>query len=534
MQTQRPVTPFVTGLATALLLAGCTPSAEQVDPSEQEPAPLIVIGIDGADWSVIRELWDQGRLPHLRTLADRGVTSELRTRYASSPVIWTTIATGRRPQEHGITDFVVATPEGDVPVSSTVRRVPALWNMVSKVGRSVAVLGWWASWPAEPDIRGVVVSDRALLDTHGRVAPEDLLPRFEELSAKALAAATAFNSNPAATARDQVMAHLAPLLANDGHDLMLVYFRGVDISSHNYWKYYRPGSFEEGVVDAEGLAAFAHRIPEEYEAVDQAIGTLLAAADPEPNVLVISDHGFEPAREEIVKVVLDFDRILAELGFLTQSDGEIDFPNTQLYSFASPHFRATKWLRYALVSRPEGGQVEDPERPTLRQQLEHELARITYTNGTPVFTVRAPKGQERRREVDLVVEVDVTDPTLGLHRDGRPAFAGAIQSISRVSGTHGSNTHGILLAAGPDIDPDAQLEGIRIHDMAPTILYGLGLPVGEDFAGRAWTELFQEDFRERHPLQTVATWGTEGDGFASPSAQDQQLIDELRALGYID
>ena len=514
-----------------LVLTACAPSPEETAPDR--PAPLIVIGIDGADWGVIRDLWDEGRLPHLRALADRGVSAELRTRYASSPVIWTTIATGHRPQEHGITDFVVATPEGDVPVSSTVRRVPALWNMVSTVERSVAVLGWWASWPAEP-VNGVVVSDRALLDTHGRVSPEELLPRFEELAAEALAAPSAFDSNAAASARDQVTAHLAPLLANDGHDLMLVYFRGVDISSHNYWKYYRPESFDPDQVDAEGLAAFAHRIPEEYEAVDQAIGALLATADPEPNVLVISDHGFDPAREEIVKVVLDFDRLLAELGLLTYQGDEIDFANSQLYTYASPHFRATKWLRYALASRPEGGSVQDSERPALRQRLEQELARITYGNGTPVFTVRAPKGAEKRREVDLVVEVDVRQPTLDLLRDGRPAFEGVIQTISRVSGTHGSNTHGILLAAGPDVDPNANLEGIRIHDMAPTILYGLGLPVGEDFAGKAWVELYQRDFQQRFPLQTVATWGSQDEGFASPSAQDQQLMDELRALGYID
>ena len=521
-----------------LFLVACSGGPEQPPADQEAPrtAPLIVIGIDGAEWSVIRELWDEGRLPNLRSLAERGVTSELKTRYSSSPVIWTTIATGRRPQEHGITDFVVATPEGDVPVSSTVRRVPAIWNMVSTVDRRVAVLGWWATWPAETDVNGVVVSDRALLDTHGRVAPEELLPLFEQLAAEALAAPMAFNSNPAASQRDQVVAHLARRLVDDGNDLLLAYFRGVDIASHNYWKYYRPESYAKGGVeiDAEGLAAFAQRIPEEYEAVDRAIGAILAAADPEPNVLVISDHGFEPAEEEIVKVVLDFDRVLAELGFLVRHDGEIDFAASQLYSFASPDFRATKWLRYALAARPEGGGVEDHEKAEIRSRLENELARLTYTNGEPIFTVREPLRQEKRRQVDLVVEVDVTRPTPGLLKDGRPALEGTIQTISRVSGTHGNDTHGILLAAGPDIDPGAELEGIRIHDMAPTMLYALGLPVAEDFAGRAWVELFDEDFRGRHPLRTIASWGAEDEGFASPSTHDQQLIDELRALGYLD
>src|SRR4029079_17889600 len=89
-------------------------------------SPLIVIGVDGGEWKVIRRLWSEGKLPNLKTLADRGVSATLRTAYNSSPVIWTTIATGVVPEVHGITDFVVATPQGDVPISSDLRKVPAL------------------------------------------------------------------------------------------------------------------------------------------------------------------------------------------------------------------------------------------------------------------------------------------------------------------------------------------------------------------------------------------------------------------------
>src|SRR5215207_4081029 len=143
----------------AVALGGCR---REVASAGRRP-PLIVIGIDGGDWKVIRHLWSEGKLPNLKAIADRGVAATLRTAYNSSPVIWTTIATGVSPTVHGITDFVVATPRGDVPISSAVRKVPALWNMLSRTGRRVAVLGWWGSWPAEK-VDGVVFSDRALLD----------------------------------------------------------------------------------------------------------------------------------------------------------------------------------------------------------------------------------------------------------------------------------------------------------------------------------------------------------------------------------
>src|SRR5215203_6157408 len=90
-----------------LALAGC---GKEPPP---KPHPILVLGIDGGEWKVIKRLWAEGRLPNLRSLAERGTTATLRTAYNSSPVIWTTIATGVTPREHGITDFVVPTPKGD-------------------------------------------------------------------------------------------------------------------------------------------------------------------------------------------------------------------------------------------------------------------------------------------------------------------------------------------------------------------------------------------------------------------------------------
>jgi hypothetical protein len=85
-----------------------------------------VVGVDGADWAVIEELWRQERLPVLRGLARDGSRAVLKTSWASSPVIWSTVATGVLPSVHGISGFVDATDRGDVPVSSTMRRVPAM------------------------------------------------------------------------------------------------------------------------------------------------------------------------------------------------------------------------------------------------------------------------------------------------------------------------------------------------------------------------------------------------------------------------
>ena len=66
------------------------------------------------------------------------------------------------------------------------------------------------------------------------------------------------------------------------------------------------------------------------------------------------------------------------------------------------------------------------------------------------------------------------------------------------------------------------------------MLYAIGLPVADDFAGRTMIEIFTESFRETHPLQTIPTWGAPRDGENRASAVDEELVDQLRALGYIE
>jgi predicted AlkP superfamily phosphohydrolase/phosphomutase len=513
--------PFRVAFLAAVLLAlpGCKPQAPP------RPHPIVLIGIDGGEWKVIHKLWSEGRLPNLKALAGRGVTATLRTAYNSSPVIWTTIATGVTPREHGIVDFVVPTPQGDVPISSDVRKVPAIWNMLTQAKRRVNVFGWWGSWPAE-EINGVVVTDRALLDLDRRVSPASYLPTFQQEVRRARQEPSLFGAEDEAEMRDRAIARAAVTLAGKPFDLHLVYFRSPDIISHNYWKYYEPD-------DPRELTENRDRVPHSYEAVDQALGRILAAAPKDSNVLVISDHGFHAANPEEVKVLLDMDAVLERLGYLKRNGRAVDFSQTRVYTYGTPSFRQVKLLRFSLAGREKGGRVRPAERDALLKQLSSDLKAVTYESGAPALTLREARGREVKEGADfaVVVQLEGVSPTLKLRGE---RIEGAIESVSRISGTHTRNSHGIFLAAGPDVDPAAKLEGIRVHDITPTLLFGLGLPVAENFAGKARTDLFTAAFREAHPLQTIRTWGTRRSAGARTSKEDEKLLEELRALGYIN
>lgn len=512
--------------ASLLLLSGCRRS---VEPAVWPPHPVVLVGIDGADWEVIHDLWARGELPTLRRLAAAGTSATLRTDYGNSAVIWTSIATGRTPSAHGIVDFVVPTAHGDVPVASTLRRVPALWSMASTAGRRVAVVSWWASWPAEP-VRGVVVSDRAVLGLEGGVSPASFQPRFEALRSEALSRPSLFGNDDLTAQRDRVTAQLARTLAGEGYDLTMVYFRSVDVASHFFWRFLYPQRF--GASPPTEAAGHGGEIARVYAATDRALGDIVKAA-PQANVLVVSDHGFHGLRREQVTVTVDFDLALARLGYLARRGDAIDWARTRVYTWASPPHARLKGLRFALAGREAGGRVKPAERAALQAALARDLERVRWDGGGPVFRVRSARPRQQKAGMDMVVSVLPPPPSVGSVRlDGEP-WPGLIAAVSRISGMHGAHTHGIFVAAGPDVVRGAPVAGIHIHDIAPTVLYAMGLPVADDFAGRARTDLFVPAFQRRHPLRHIRTWGKPRPGRATASNVDAELVRELRALGYL-
>ncbi|HYO74866.1 MAG TPA: alkaline phosphatase family protein, partial [Thermoanaerobaculia bacterium] len=124
--------------------------------------PVLFIGLDGADWQLLESYMRAGAMPNLQSLVNEGTAGDLLTDHPPlSPLLWTTMMTGTSPLEHEILDFTRFHPATGrkEPITSDERKVPAVWNMATQAGKSTAVFGLWATYPAEP-VRGLVVSDR--------------------------------------------------------------------------------------------------------------------------------------------------------------------------------------------------------------------------------------------------------------------------------------------------------------------------------------------------------------------------------------
>ena len=289
---------------------------------------MIVVGWDGADWALLDRLMKAGRMPNLSAVVAGGRSWDLSSfQPMSSPLIWTTIATGRTPVDHGVGDFQEIDPKtrARLPITGRSRKVPALWNLASAKGVSVGVVGWWATWPAEK-VNGFLVSDRAapvLFDPKALSAspavtwPEGLAdgvrivlgrewdPPYEEVGKALRVSRTEFDAAVAAgrdlsdpitgyrkvLATTRVISKVAlSLYDRERPELTMVYLQGTDEIGHVAGRYVAPRLAH--VSEAE-VRKFGEAVEAIYAEADRVLGELRTRAGRDGATLVVlSDHGF--------------------------------------------------------------------------------------------------------------------------------------------------------------------------------------------------------------------------------------------------
>jgi predicted AlkP superfamily phosphohydrolase/phosphomutase len=314
-----------------------------------EPPRLILIGLDGATWDLLDPMIEAGRLPNLARLRRDGVHGPLRSMLPSlSPALWTTIATGKRPEVHGITDFFRVDEKGrKVPVDQTLRRARTFWEVLGDSGRTSCIVYWWNTWPAAP-IRGALVSDylfysrnaiqnarpveRAELLARAAYPPElaPLLARrleeAAELSPDLVRSIVDFDDEAMRSFLEGVESRLgearttnslsvlkAKLIESEFHrtigldlvtrthfDFWVYYSKGIDATGHAFWRFFEPDApfYANQPARPEDIALYGEVIPRFYQYEDRNVGRVLERAGPETWVLVVSDHGHHAGGHE--------------------------------------------------------------------------------------------------------------------------------------------------------------------------------------------------------------------------------------------
>ena len=417
------------------------------DLSRSEGFKVVIVGLDGYDWKVADLVSRNRPLPAIARMRRDGCWGDLRSiEPLVSPLLWTTIATGVTPDVHGVTDFLVkdeATGQ-EIPVTSTMRKVPALWNMASLVGATPGFIGWLATYPAE-QVTGFMVSDRLayhMFDpawfksqtgapVEGLTYPAELLGRIkpllvepdrvrDELFAYVRGPvgplSNTFNpDDPISDLRliisgyrtyENVFDNLYPTYRPD---LAGVYFEFTDSACHLFMRYMEPAM--PGVT-AEEERKYGGGVAAAYAEADRILGEVLAAVDDSTIVMVVSDHGFK--------------------------SGDM--------------------------------------RPTSESRIGHGQA-------------------------------------IDWHR-----LDGAIAML------------------GPRVKAGRRIQGAGVLDVAPTVLYLLGLPVDKSMPGRVLLDALDEEWTSAHPVRYTAAYDSLMPAAAAgvaASPADQALKEKLVSLGYV-
>ena len=289
---------------------------------------VLLVGWDGADWKIIRSLVDAGRMPRLAKLIHAGASGNLASlRPTLSPMLWTSLATGKRPHKHGIHGFREPRSAGNGlggdgirAVASTSRTTKAVWNILTQSGLRSHCVNGYASHPAEP-ISGVCVSDRFAVTPPGPGQPwpleddvvhplevrdtlADLRLRPEEIDGDAL---LPFMPGAARIdqARDKRLLACATLLARTATthgaitwciehrpwDFAAVFYNGIGQFSHLFMDYNPPARHG---VSAQDFDLYQGVVRAAYQFHDMMLGRLLDLAGEDVTVLVISDHAYRP------------------------------------------------------------------------------------------------------------------------------------------------------------------------------------------------------------------------------------------------
>ncbi|MFN8179913.1 MAG: alkaline phosphatase family protein [bacterium] len=332
----RPGTRGLLALAAAAALAGCGRPAPP-------PARTTLIGLDGADWRNALPLMREGKLPTLAALRRAGASGVMLTNpdYRWSPVLWTSIATGKLPDKHGVTSFMARVPGQSrmIPTPSTERRVGALWNFFTEKDRTVGFVGWWVTWPAET-VKGFMVSDHfsatrfSLGKDYERspdpsfyekeTYPEDLAARIApfKVSRDAIGPSdlARFANLPSGFAfpdtlrpfdkiSEFAIAHSVDrshfgagemLLREQRPELFGIFFEGIDILQHYFWEYMDPAEPWWKPTDAE-VATWGESIERYYRWSDGLVAALVDAGGDGRSVMIVSDHGFRGSNERFDK-----------------------------------------------------------------------------------------------------------------------------------------------------------------------------------------------------------------------------------------
>jgi predicted AlkP superfamily phosphohydrolase/phosphomutase len=524
----------------------------------------LVLGLDGVPYERLRTWAAAGELSNFAAFIEDGAAGPLAsTKPANTALAWPSIATGVRPDKHGIYAFykLGTNYRHRVNTGADVSH-PSLWEMVSPA----TVVNVPMTYPAASIDGRMVTGMMTPGRNEGFTHPPDLAATIE---GRVPDYEIGLDWNEYRDRPDEFPAALASLvdarreLMNDFLDedwrLFFFVYTAPDRLQHLLW--------EEDVL------------LEHYKQLDAVLGDArAAAADRDANLFVVSDHGFGPIEKNVHP-----NRVLADAGYLTPKSDTGTRSTLSRIGLTKERVLGTlsgigidtndlaKRLPRALVDRLAAGipgenvrydvaydettafvhaqgtlYINDTERFEQGIVPPNRVATLKAELTDTLTRVRDPDTGERVLDVhdgDELFPTDDAAPDLVVEpREGYYVKPSLSDTVFSDPGNHAADhrPEGIFLAEGPDIAAGATPTDASVLDVAPTVLHSMGEPIPTTADGRVLDELFAPDSppAERAVATTDYTRSDDepcvDDGSTDDEGDFSDVEERLRGLGYVE
>ena len=549
-----------------------------------KPKKVLVIGLDGAPWELMRLWIRESALPNITKLAEKGVTAPLTSVLPlSSAPSWSSIVTGKNPGKHGIFEFMCRRKDSyDLsPVNSTFRAGKAVWDILGEHDKKVCVINVPFTYPPKRlnghMITGMMTPPGADNLTYPLYLKEKINKAVNgyEIDIKNIyrdGKEASFLKN--LTEVTEKRALTASFMMNQYEwDLFMVVFTGTDRIQHFFWKFMDP---EHPSYSAKKSLRYKNAIFEYYQKIDDVLGRLLCGTSGETTTILLSDHGMSSMHKRI-----HLNNLLIELGFLKLKKGvfssskklfyRIGLSPLNLFNMVTKFNLATgfkqttakmggvlktfflslediDWSMSTAYSTMGIGQIylnlsgREPEGTIPSEDYEKERKKVIQalrhyrdpSNDTKIFKHvfsrdEIYEGPYLDSAPDIVV---VPNPPYGIFTRYSFGSGSIFDHSAMVSGTH--RMRGFLLLSGPEFQDKHELKYANILDIAPTLLHSFEVPIPEDMDGQVLTHAFNDVYLKSHPVRFTKELSTDTHPKHRMSKEEEKKVRaRLKNLGYL-
>jgi predicted AlkP superfamily phosphohydrolase/phosphomutase len=551
---------------------------------------VMVIGMDGATFDILNSLISQGKLPHLKSLIKEGVSGPLRSTIPPlSAAAWSTFQTGKNPGKHGIFDFFRNCP-GEyncTAVNSTFLKSKTLWEILSDNGKNVGVLNVMFNYPPR-QVNGFIVSGKETPSENKEYTfPGPLKQEILQFEPK-------YKAEPfRRVSQTKNFLKKVPLLLNRQErvnsylfkkyspDFFMNLFAIPDIIHHLFWKHIDPSHpYYSEKKSRKYLALFE----KSYQTLDDIVGRRMQMVDKDTIVIIISDHG-AGALHKIVQL----NRWLKKQGLLAlKKEPSVSTSSVRksikeiikkLYEYLVMYdsFGLIKMLRFKTTGKREALAKHAIDWSKTKAYAGRKSEHGIYCNvrGREKEGIINPgKEYEELREFIISQIQTITDPATGLkvfkhiykreeiyngpyvsyapdiildfgnnpYEPGTALFDSEIIDEVRINSLSGMHRpDGILIAHGQGIKNGAEINGANICDLAPTILYAMGIKTPPDMDGKVLYSLFEPSFIDKNVAEYEKAQAStyrkkeekEGAEVTYSDKEVNEIQERLRPLGYL-